>query len=298
MLWTGRTGGKLMMSPSNGISFSWAIRLAALLMVTAQAAIADVTITRLANEGVILDDGVSRIMIDGMVVEPYALYGGLPPALEQQFRDASGLFSDIDVALASHQHHDHNQPEFACLFMRRSEETTLYTSTQVLDLMRERCRPFVTSSDRVRIIDPTYGVPALIQKDTVEVKTFLLSHGTGKYARLQNFGHLVNIGGLLILHIGDAAMDPADFATAGLDEVQLDAALIPFWFFQPGPGMAVVERFMMAPQMVAVHIPPNEMAEVRQYLAENYPAVQVLAEPGDAITVSARTQQLPETDSQ
>jgi hypothetical protein len=181
--------------------------------------------------------------------------------------------------------------------MRRSEVTTLYTSMQVLDLMRERCRPFVTSSPRIQVIDPTYGVPALIQQDTVEIKAFLLSHGTGKYARLQNFGHLVNIGGLLILHIGDAAMDPADFAVAGLENVQLDAALIPFWFFQPGPGMAVVGRFMKAPRMVAVHIPPNEVAEVRQYLAENFPEVEVLAEPGETISVSARLQPLPEPDS-
>jgi len=285
------------MSTANPFPCLLARWLTGLMILAAQAAFADVTITRLANEGVIIDDGVSRIMIDGLVVEPYALYGGLSPTLEQQFRNADGLFAGIDLALASHQHHDHNQPEFACLFMRRSEVTSLYTSTQVLDLMRERCRPFVTSSARVHVIDPKYGVPALIQQDTVEVKVFLLSHGTGKYARLQNFGHLVNIGGLLILHIGDAAMNPADFATAGLDEVRLDAALIPFWFFQPGPGMAVVERFMKAPRMLAVHIPPNEVAEVRQYLAENFPEVQVLAEPGDSISVSARQQMLPETDS-
>jgi L-ascorbate metabolism protein UlaG (beta-lactamase superfamily) len=270
---------------------------ATLLSIAAQSATADVTITRLANEGVILDDGVTRVMIDGMVVEPYALYGGLPPSLEAQFRDANGVFSNVDVALASHQHHDHNQPEFACLFMRQSSETDLYTGTQVLDLMRERCRPFVTSSPRVRVIDPQYGTPALITQDTVEIKAFPLSHGTGKYARLQNYGHLVNIGGLLILHIGDAAMDPADFETAGLENVRLNVALVPFWFFQPGPGMAVVERFMKAPHMLAVHIPPGEVSEVRDYLAENFPDIQVLAEPGDSISVSPM-QATPETDSQ
>lgn len=260
--------------------------LLAAALATAPAAFSDVTITRLANEGVILDDGTTRIMIDGLVVEPYALYGGLPDALAQQFRNAQGVFADIDLALASHRHHDHNQPEFACLFLRRSAHTQFVSSSQVLDLMRERCRQFVTSSPRVRLIDPKYGVPALVTGETAEVRAFLLSHGVGKYALIQNYGHLVNIGGMRVLHIGDAAMEPADFETAGLDKIKLDVALIPFWFFQPGPGFAVVERFMKARHMFAVHIPPNEMVEVMQYLAENFPDVQVLTEPGDSVVIS------------
>ncbi|MDX1408739.1 MAG: MBL fold metallo-hydrolase, partial [Saprospiraceae bacterium] len=167
---------------------------------------AEVTITRLANEGVILDDGETRIMIDGLVVEPYALYGGLPPELAQQFATATGIFADIDVALASHKHHDHNQPQFACNFLKASEKTKLVTSIQVIELVRERCRPLVQTSSRVGAIDPRYAQPVELPIGSAKVKVFLLSHGTGKYARLQNFGHLVDMGGVRILHIGDAAM--------------------------------------------------------------------------------------------
>ena len=255
-------------------------------LVLSEGAFAEVSITRLANEGVILDDGVTRIMIDGMVVEPYSLYGGLPPALARQFEFARGVFADIDLALASHRHHDHNQPVFSCIFMRNSTGTRMYSSRQVLELMRERCRNLVTTSPRVTEIDPRYNEPVEITGETATVSAFLLTHGTGKYAQLQNYGHLVHMGGLNILHIGDAAMDPTDFKTAGLDEVDLDVVLIPFWFFQPGPGMAVVERFMNAPHKLAVHIPPGEMAEVSEYLSENYPEVRVLAEPGDTMIVN------------
>lgn len=260
--------------------------LVALGVMVSEGLFAEVVITRLANEGVILDDGVTRIMIDGMVVEPYSLYGGLPPGLARQFEFAQGVFADIDLALASHRHHDHNQPVFSCIFMRNSTETLLYSSRQVLELMRERCRNLVTTSPRVREIEPVYNKPVEITGETATVSAFLLSHGSGKFARLQNYGHLVHIGGVKILHIGDAAMDPADFEVAGLDQVALDVALIPFWFFQPGPGMAVVERFMDAPLKLAVHIPPGEMAEVGEYLSENYPDVQVLLEPGDSMVVS------------
>lgn len=260
--------------------------LAAFMVLVGEGGFADVKMTRLANEGVILDDGATRIMIDGLVVEPYALYGGLPDEMARQFRHAEGLFSGVDLALASHRHHDHNQPEFACIFMRRSASTRLVTSIQVLDLMRERCRQFVTTTSRVRVIEPGYEQPLVIREGSAHVSVFLLSHGTGKYARLQNFGHLVDFDGIRILHIGDAAMAPEDFEKAMLHLDKLDVALIPFWFFQPGPGMAVVERFMDATHKFAVHIPPAEMEEVHAYLAENFPEVRVLAQPGDAVVIS------------
>lgn len=247
---------------------------------------ADVTITQLANEGVILADGDSRVMIDGMVVEPYSIYGGLPAAAIPRFEAASGEFGNIGLALVSHRHHDHNQPAAACTFLQASDNTSLRTSEQVIGLIREKCRAFITTSPRVMTIDPQYDAPYRMSFGDVSVTIFPLSHGTRKYAKIQNYGHLVEIGGLRVLHIGDAAMDPTDFERAGLDRVELDVALIPFWFFQPGPGAAVIDRFLDAPLKLAVHIPPGEMEEVKHYMADAYPRVQILEQPLEQIRFS------------
>ncbi|MDT8319483.1 MAG: MBL fold metallo-hydrolase [Xanthomonadales bacterium] len=249
---------------------------------------ADVTITRLANEGVIVSDGRLRIMIDGMVVEPYSLYGGLPDKAALAFDRATGAFAGIDLALASHRHHDHNQPRFACRFLQASPGTEFKSSPQVIGLMREKCREFVLTSPRVHQIEPQYGVPHVTELDGARVSAFLLSHGVRKYARLQNYGHLVELGGVTVVHLGDAAMGPEDFARAGLDTVDIDVALIPFWFFQPGAGAALIERFLDAPLKIAVHIPPREMAETREHLAAEFPTVVVLAQPLDELTVGTR----------
>jgi hypothetical protein len=61
-----------------------------LLLVLCSPLQADVTITRLANAGVIISDGQARVMIDGMVVEPYAVYGGLPADAIADYSSASG----------------------------------------------------------------------------------------------------------------------------------------------------------------------------------------------------------------
>ena len=251
---------------------------------------ADVSITMLANEGVILSDGETRVMIDGLVVETYSIYGGLPPEAAAQFTEASGAFAGIGLALASHRHHDHNQPRFACGFLQTSQGTEFASSAQVIGLMREKCRTFVTTSPRVREIAPSHEQPHRLRHGTADVTIFPLSHGTRKYARIQNFGHLVEMGGLTLLHIGDAAMDGTDFERAGLGTIAVDVALIPYWFFQPGPGAGVIGKFLDAPHKLAVHIPPGEMEEIRAYMQVEYPEVMILEQPLDRVSFSASGQ--------
>lgn len=254
---------------------------------------ADLVITQLANEGVMITDGETRILIDAMVVESYSIYGGLTPEAVPLFEQLSGPFSDIDLLLVSHRHHDHNQPRFACQFMQESVHTVLLASSQVLGLMREKCREFVTSSPRVQLVDPDYEQTYTMELEQGSISVFPLSHGSGKYARLQNHGHLIEIGGMSVLHIGDAAMNAADFIRAGLNEIEVDVALIPFWYFQPGPGSELVSQFMDASYKMAVHIPPGEMQEVEEYMAENFPRVIILSKPLDRALFSGVAQPLP-----
>jgi len=245
---------------------------------------AQVIVQQLANEGFIFSDGKStRVMVDGMVVEPYSVYGGLPPEQVSAFSSATGPFAGIDMVLVSHQHHDHNQPNHACDFMQKSTKAILATSSQVVDLMREKCRQFVLSSPRIQIIDPQYDQPETLIVGDATVNIFPLSHGGGKYAHLNNYGHLIEMGGLRILHIGDAAMEAPDFKRAAVADMKVDIALIPFWYFQPGPGGPMIRKFLTARHMVATHIPPGEMEEVKEYLRIEYPKVVILENTMDEI---------------
>ncbi|MEJ2401159.1 MAG: MBL fold metallo-hydrolase [Xanthomonadales bacterium] len=257
-----------------------------MLALSAQAR-GDVTLTTLANQGVVISDGATRVMVDGLVVEPYALYGGLSEDGARLFRDLEGPFADIDLVLVSHRHHEHNQPAYACQFMQGSSGAQLVTSGQVIGLMREKCRAFMTGSPRVRAIDPQPGRAVRLTRGGARVTVFSLSHGKRKYARIQHFGHLVELGGVTLLHVGDAALDPAAFEGSVPEDVAVDVALIPYRFFEPGPGTAIVRRFMDAPMKIAVHIPPDEREEIAAWLAETHPDVHVPEGPLAVYRVTA-----------
>ena len=259
----------------------------ALAVVPGAQARADATVTTLANQGVVVSDGTTRVMVDGLVVEPYALYGGLPEDGARLFRTLEGPFADIDLVLVSHRHHEHNQPAFACQFMQGSPRAHLATSAQVIGLMREKCRAFMTSSPRVQTIDPQPDRVVRLTRGGARVTVFPLSHGKRKYARIQHYGHLVELGGVTVLHVGDAALDPAVFAGSILQDVAVDVALIPYRFFEPGVGAAIVRDYMDAPLKIAVHIPPEERDEIAAWLAETNPDVRVPPGPFAVYPVSA-----------
>lgn len=249
-------------------------------------AAADVTVTTLANQGVVVSDGATRVMVDGLVVEPFSIYGGLPADAVGLFERREGPFADVDLVLVSHRHHEHNQPAHACRFMQNSR-ALLVTSGQVIGLMREKCRTFMTTSDRVREIDPQPGSAVRLTIGDARISVFPLSHGTRKYARIQHFGHLIELGGVTVLHVGDAAVDESGFEAAGLQDRVIDVALVPFRYFEPGRGQAIVRRYMDARVKIAVHIPPDELEEVRAWLAETRPGVHVPQGPLEVFEVSA-----------
>jgi L-ascorbate metabolism protein UlaG (beta-lactamase superfamily) len=232
-------------------------------------------------------------MVDGMVVEPYAVYGGLPEAARADFLTARGEFAGIDLALVSHRHHEHSQPEFGCRFLQASRATELYTSEQVIGLLREFCRDFVVGNPHIHTIAPQHGQPELIEVEGARVSVFPLSHGTRKYARIQHYAHLIEIGGMKVLHLGDAEMDPAEFERAGLAGLRVDVALIPLRFFEPGPGAELIARYLNAPLKIAVHIPPGEVDEVRAYMEEFFPTVQMMDKPMEQLRFTVAGQAPP-----
>lgn len=199
----------------------------------------------LANEGVLLRSADQAVLIDAFVPEPYSIYTALPAPVAADMLAGAAPFDAVDLALVSHVHRDHFQPSFAARYLAANPDVKLVSSPQVVELLEgnhERLYPGPGESMRVR-----HGA--------IEVQLLNLSHGSGPVAAIQNLGHVVELGGYRVAHVGDAEENDANFARYEQAFENLDVALIPYWYFVSDRGRALVNRRLQAPLQIAVHIP-------------------------------------------
>jgi len=147
-----------------------------------------VEIRFIANEGVMITAGNSKLMIDGFLTEPsYGRYGSLTGEKARQLEEATALFSDVDLALASHVHLDHFQPDSAAKFLRNNSQTLFASSPQVIEAL-EKLGPLSSSNIKPLWSEP--GQKMSLEVDGIELEAFPLSHGTGRFAQIQNLGQI------------------------------------------------------------------------------------------------------------
>ena len=229
-------------------------------------------IQHLANEGLLLRSGETAVLVDAFIPEKtYGRYAGLAPETWQAMLAAQGDFASVRLALVSHVHTDHFQPDAALAFLTRHPETELVSTAQVVDaLAGEEGAAAVLA--RVEAVE-TGGIDFSISAHAgIRVEFLRLKHG-GEFEDIQNLGHLLHINGFKVLHIGDAEMSRENFQRFGLDQRDLDVVFVPYWYFLNPSGVAVYREFLQADSVWAVHVPPAQAEQVRAHLAESFPEV-------------------------
>jgi L-ascorbate metabolism protein UlaG (beta-lactamase superfamily) len=205
----------------------------------------------------------------------------------------------VDFALVSHVHADHFQPAPAHAFLAASPETLLATSPQVLAELSANVPANVPTGSttagttnstisNTQAVMPQPGTTSTTERAGFSVQFLNLSHGTGRFAEIQNLGHVITIGGQRVLHLGDAAMDIKNFAANAASLRDIDVALVPYWYFGYEPGRALIEQHLQAVHTIACHIPSAEREEFAREVAESHPGVIAYGDALQSWTFPAR----------
>jgi L-ascorbate metabolism protein UlaG (beta-lactamase superfamily) len=231
---------------------------------------ATVEITYIANEGVLIDAGGKRVLIDGLHREYRPAYPFLPEPHREQIETAQPPFDRIDVILVSHVHLDHFHPESVARHLRHDARTVLVSSGQVVREV-EKEPEFGAIRQRVRASTPPLRERIATTAGGVEIELLGLGHGSGRNRTLQNLGHIVRLGGKKILHIGDADPDAGIFAAFSLDKEAIDVAVLPVWFLTSDAGAAIVREQIKPRHIVAVHMPAHQPERSVAQIKERFP---------------------------
>lgn len=236
----------------------------------------------LANEGFLVRAGEQAFVIDAFVTQPYGQYAAVPPALFADMLAAKAPFADVDLALTSHHHRDHFQAEPAAEFLRARATTAFLSSPQVADPLLVALGEHA-AAERVEAQLPEARKTLAASAGGIHVELLRLPHSGGaRAADVQNLGHVVELGGVRVLHVGDADLDTGDLAAYALPKRALDLAFVPYWWLGNEAGLARTKELTGARHLVAVHVPAEELAAVKANLARLDPAVLLFESPGES----------------
>ena len=231
---------------------------------------ASLEITYIANEGVLIASGDEQVLIDGLHRPYYPEYAALPPGQREQIETARPPYDEIDVILVSHIHRDHFHGEAVGRHLRHNPDATLLASQQVADSVARDFGDYEAVQAQIRVMPAEVNAWSQ-QVGTVEIDLLRLRHTRQRHRWIQNLGHVVTIGGLKLLHIGDADMDVDNFEAFNLAEEAIDVAFIPYWYLLSGEGRRLVRDHIKPKQIIAVHIPPTGAEDAIRQIHSHFP---------------------------
>jgi L-ascorbate metabolism protein UlaG (beta-lactamase superfamily) len=229
------------------------------------------TIRYIANEGVLIAAGDKQVLIDGLHREYKPAYLFPPPEMQPILENARAPYDKVNLILVSHIHLDHFHPESIGLYLKANSKTLFASSQQAVDEITKGFADYDKVRSRVSPITHEWKKSSDLTHDGIKIKFLGLRHGGERFKDIQNLGHVIEIGGKKLLHIGDADMTAENFASFNLAQEKIDIAFIPYWFLMSEDGRKLVREQFNAKQIIAVHIPPAEVDEVTAELKKNLP---------------------------
>jgi L-ascorbate metabolism protein UlaG (beta-lactamase superfamily) len=236
------------------------------------------TVTYIANEGVMIEAGGWKILIDALHRYYKDAYAYPPDDLRADLENAKGKFAEADLVLVSHIHGDHFSAESAGLHLLHNPFASLVSSPQVIDAVKRDFKDSRKFPSRLRTI-PYEWKKQKSYTGNIRISFLGLRHANPQWASIQNFGHVIEIGGLKFLHVGDADMTDENFEAFRLNEAKIDVAFIPYWFLQSKDGRSLVDRQFGPRHIIAVHVPPAEANAIKKELEAYDPRIAVFSEP-------------------
>ncbi len=220
------------------------------------------TVRYLANEGVMITHGDTRILFDPLFTDSYGQYQMVPQNMLDAIFAGAAPFDGVDAVFISHFHGDHFSASEVIRLLQVRQEIPLYAPAQAVAEMRQ----IATSDDegifeRVTIFDLDYGdAPVFVRKEGLLIEAVHVPHSGWPTARtdVQNIAFRVTLEDTsTVLHLGDADARLIHFEQDQnyWDERRIDLAFPPYWFFLSDDGREILENRINIRNSIGIHVP-------------------------------------------
>ena len=240
-------------------------------------------VTYIGNEGFMIQAGGKRVLVDALFDNEFFLAPS--QGLLAQMTGGSGPFADVDLLLVTHPHADHFNSNLVAEFLRHHARCLLVAHTQTIDELR-KVEGFAQieaqihevglepgSRERMTINGIALDVLCLDHSPYYQNGRFIPEHLPGRMdVKMKNLAFAVNLGGTRFLHTGDASVENS---VAHLNAYPLDETSIDILFLNRNDRSEATQQFIAEKikpsRIVAMHIPPAELAEETNGILAVYP---------------------------
>ncbi len=245
---------------------------------------AGVTVTFLANEGVMLSAGGRKVLIDGLFLKYETGYAVPADSTQRALAQAAAPFDSVGLVLVTHRHGDHFHPAPVAAHLRANPRAALLTSQQVIDSLRSNLPARDRASAQVVSRTMAPGTRRRMVVNGIPVDLLGLPHGGRRHRQVEHLGYIVELGGRRVLHVGDADLGETALAALRLDTMRIDVALLPVWAVTDRESRQVIERWIRPRQVVAIHLGNDADAGDVREVAAAWPTAVAFVRSLDART--------------
>lgn len=231
------------------------------------------TVTYIGNEGVLISSKDKKVLIDGLHREYKPAYAFPPEDLLKSLENARKPYDKINLLLVSHIHLDHFYAQSIGLHLQNNPNAIFASSDQAVSEVEKNFEGYEKIKSRIKPVRHEWKKSFDFDHDEIKVRFLGLQHGSERFREIQNMGHLIEVSGVKLLHIGDADMTAENFSSFKLSTEKIDIAFIPYWFLLSENGRTLVKEQINPKKIIAVHIPPNEAEKISEDFKKTNPGV-------------------------
>lgn len=236
----------------------------------------ELKITYISNEGVLIQSGDQKVIIDALFDKYYEDYLHPTEDMLENMINGQAPYNDIDLLLSTHIHRDHFAPTVTGRFLKGHPETRLLSSAQLAKSVKD---DYAEGSAVAGQIEGIIRDTEIHEREVngIKVKAFFIYHAGGSRTRsIENMGFLVEVGGKRILHLGDADMNPDRFAELDLKSMDIDIAMVPYWYMADETGIQIINDSIRPKQLLGIHFPKAGSPMALKEIANAFPEAYVL----------------------
>jgi L-ascorbate metabolism protein UlaG (beta-lactamase superfamily) len=254
-----------------GTCGSWQTLTAATPSSSGQAAQrVSLSLTYVANSGVLVGSGETKVLIDALFDKPGPEYRAPAPEVLGRLMEGAPPYDGVDLVLATHDHPDHFDASLAVRYLEGLEGPRLAAPADAVEKMRAAAADWARIEPRIVSLDLPLGGKADTDFGSVKLTAFRTLHG--QQDSPMNMMYLVEVGGWRIFHEGDSPGVPEDSTIFRWGDTRGDLALVHFWFPLDPDGARFLQEVLRPDHIALTHLPvrlegdaPGKIDLVRQY---------------------------------